>query len=227
MDDKFLDRGVRLALEIGLSLKVELEGVDLPLQSSFVGFINEFIIITPPVPYNQIRHKLFEGAEMLIRYFYNGTIFAFQTKLFAHVEKPINLLFIEYPKLIQKSELRSEKRANCYVDAAFVSGDKENLGAIVDITRTGCQCMIRRKDNKFLIPFKVNDLVLLKAKFPGVKTPMEIHGVVKNLRSSNVETNFGMMFHENTTEVTQKIISWYISTIEKFESSREVQIELS
>ena len=133
MDDKLLNRGVRLALEIGLSLKIELEGVDLPLESSFVGFINEFIIITPPRPYNQIRHKLFEGTEMLIRYFYNGTIFAFQSKLFAHVEKPINLLFIEYPKLIQKSELRSEKRSNCYVETTFVSGDKENAGAIVDL----------------------------------------------------------------------------------------------
>jgi len=226
MDDRLLDKGMRLALEIGLSLKVEMEGVDLPLESSFVGFINEFIIITPPMPYNQIRHKLYDGAEMLIRYFYNGTIFAFQTKLFAHVEKPINLLFIEYPKLIQKSELRSEKRATCYVETTFVNGDKENVGAIVDITRTGCQCMIRRKDNKFLIPFKVNDLIMLKAKFPGVKTSMEIHGVVKNMRASNVEASFGLMFHENTTEVTQKIITWYISTIEKFGSSRAVQIEL-
>ncbi|MBC8316850.1 MAG: flagellar brake protein [Desulfobulbaceae bacterium] len=226
MKEKLFNEGVRLALEIGLNLKVELEGVDLPLESSFVGFINEFIIITPPAPYGQIRHKLFDGAEMLIRYFYNGTIFAFQTKLFAHVEKPINLLFIEYPKLIQKSELRSEKRATCYVETTFVSGEKENKGAILDITRTGCQCRIRRRDNKFLIPFKVNDLVLLKAKFPGVKTPMEIHGVVKNIRSSNIETNFGMMFHENTTEVTQKVITWYISTIENFASSHEVQIKL-
>ena len=51
MQDNLMDKGVRLALEIGLNLKVELEGVDLPLESSFVGFINEFIIITPPMPY--------------------------------------------------------------------------------------------------------------------------------------------------------------------------------
>ena len=114
MRDKLLNQGVRLALEIGLNLKVELEGVDLPLESSFVGFINEFIIITPPMPYSKIQHKLYDGAEMLIRYFYNGTIFAFQTKLYAHVEKPINLLFIEYPKLIQKSELRLAMKCRVY-----------------------------------------------------------------------------------------------------------------
>jgi len=226
MKDNFFDRGVRLALEIGLHLKVELEGVDLPLESSFVGFINEFIIITPPMPYNKIQHKLFEGVEMVIRYFYNGTIFAFQTKLYAHIEKPVNLLFIEYPKLIQKSELRSEKRANCYLNAAFISGEKENKGAILDITKTGCKCLIRRRDNKFLIPFKVNDLVMVQAKFPGVKTPMEIHGIIKNIRSTNIESNFGLMFHENTTEMTQKVIAWYISTIANFSTNREVEIEL-
>jgi hypothetical protein len=35
MDEKIFDQGIRLALERGIRLKIELEGVDIPLESSF------------------------------------------------------------------------------------------------------------------------------------------------------------------------------------------------
>ena len=41
-----------------------------------------YIIITPPSPYHQIQHKLFSGADLVVRYFYHGTIYAFQINSF-------------------------------------------------------------------------------------------------------------------------------------------------
>ena len=227
MNDKMYDQGVRLALELGLRVKIELDGVDIPLESSFCGFVDNYIIITPPSPYHQVQHKLFDGAELVVRYFYQGTIYAFQTKLFAQTDKPVRLLFIYYPKLIQKSELRSEKRSCCYIPAVIEVGEKENNGIIVDIAKSGCHCLIRAKNNKRMIPFKIDDTVKLTCKFPGVKVPLEIIGVVKNLRNSKYEINVGLQFHENTAEVTQKIIGWYLSTIEKFVSAQEIKLDIS
>lgn len=226
MDEKLFNQGVRLALELGIRLKVELEGVDIPLESTFCGFVENYIIITPPNPYHQVQHKLFAGAELVVRYFYNGTIYAFQTKVFSLIDKPLHLLFIHYPKLIQTSELRSEKRSTCYIPAVIRVGDRENRGTIIDIAKSGCHCLVRSSNNTKIIPFKIEDKVVLKCKFPGVKTPLEIIGVVKNLRNNRNEANVGLQFHENTADVTQKIIAWYISTIEKFVSAKEVKLEL-
>ncbi len=226
-DERILNQGVRLALELGIRLKVEIEGVDILLESSFVGFVDEYIIITPPSPYQQIQHKLFDGVGLVIRYFYQGTIYAFQTKLLAHNEKPVSLFFIEYPKLIQKSELRSEKRSFCYIPAVVTKGDKENQATIVDIARSGCHFTVSGKNNKRIMSFKIDDQVSLKCKFPGVKVPIEIIGVVKNIRSSRYENNVGLQFHENTADVTQKIIKWYLSTIEQFVPAGEVKLDLS
>ncbi|MBI5557714.1 MAG: flagellar brake protein [Deltaproteobacteria bacterium] len=226
MDEKMFDKGTRLALELGIRLKIELEGVDIPLESAFCGFVDNYIIISPPSPYHQIQHKLFNGAEMVVRYFYHGTIYAFQTKLFSQIEQPVRLLFIYYPKLIQKSELRSEKRSFCYLPAIVTAGDRENNGTVVDIAKSGCHFMVRGKNNKTLIHFKIGDEVRLNCKFPGVKQTLEIIGVVKNLRSNRVEANVGLQFNENTPDITQKIIAWYISTIEKFVPAHEVKLEI-
>ncbi len=225
-DEKILNQGVRLALELGIRLKVEIGGVDILLESSFVGFVNEYIIITPPAPYQQIQHKMFDGVELVVRYFYQGTIYAFQTRLLSQIEKPTRLLFIEYPKLIQKSELRSEKRSFCFIPAVVSRDDKENQATIVDIARSGCHFTVSGKNNKRLMFFKIEDKVSLKCKFPGVKAPVQIVGVVKNVRSSRYDTNVGVLFHENTADVTQKIIKWYLSTIEQFISAREVMLDL-
>jgi hypothetical protein len=183
-------------------------------------------VITPPSPYHQIQHKLFDGVELVVRYFYQGTIYAFQTRLFSHVQKPVKLLFIEYPKLVQKSELRRERRSFCFIPAVVFSGEFENQATIVDIAKSGCSFTVSGKNNKRLMYFKVDSRVSLRCKFPGVKAKMEIIGVVKNVSSSSYETNVGLLFHENTTEVTQKIIKWYISTIEQFVSASEVKLDL-
>lgn len=205
---------------------MSLKGVDILLESSFVGFVDDYIIITPPSPFHQIQHKLFDGAELVIRYFYQGTIYAFQTRLFSHIKKPAKLLFVEYPKLIQKSELRGEKRSFCFIPAVVSVGDKENQATIADIAKSGCHFTVSGKNNKRLMFFKVGDKVSLKCKFPGVKAPIDIIGVVKNVSSSRYETNVGLQFHENAADVTQKIIKWYLSTIEQFVSASEVKLDL-
>lgn len=226
MDDKLFSQGVRLALELGIRLKVEIEGVDIPLESTFCGFVNNQLIITPPSPYHHVQHKLYDGADLVVRYFYNGTIYAFQTRIYAHIEKPVKLIFIEYPKLIQTSELRSEKRSCCFLETVIVVGEEENKGTIVDIAKSGCHCLVRGRDNTRVIPFKIDDQVKLQCRFPGVKTPLEIIGTVRNLRKSRYEANVGLQFHENTADVTMKIIIWYISTIEKFVSANEVKLDI-
>jgi hypothetical protein len=227
MDEKFFDSGVRLALELGIRLKVELEGVDIPLESSFCGFVDNYIIITPPSPYHQIQHKLFSGADIFVRYFYHGTIYTFQTKIFSLITQPVRLMFIHYPKLIQKSELRSEKRSFCYLPSVIKAANKENDGTIVDITKSGCNFIVRAKNNKMLINFKMGDQINLHCKFPGVKQTLELTGAVRNLRSSRYEANVGLQFEENLPDVTQKIITWYISTIEKFIPVQEVKLDIS
>lgn len=227
MDEKIFEQGIRLALELGIRLKIELDGVDIPLESTFCGFVDNYIIITPPSPYHQIQHKLFSGAELVVRYFYHGTIYAFQTKLFSLIDQPVRLLFIYYPKLIQKSELRSEKRSFCYIPTAIEVGDNENNGTIVDIAKSGCHFLVRGKNNKRLIHFKIGDQVKLNCKFPGVKQTLEIIGVVKNLRTSRYDANVGLQFHENIPDVTLKIITWYISTIEKFIPAQEVKLDFT
>ncbi len=82
--------------------------------------------------------------------------------------------------------------------------------------------MVSRKNNKRLMSFKVGGQVSLMCKFPGVKVPIKITAIVKNVRSSGYESSVGLLFHEDTTSVTKKVIKWYLSTVEQFIPDNEI-----
>ena len=210
-------------LQIGLQLKIEIEGVSMPMESILVGVDGKFIIIRTPSPYQLIEHKLTRGREFIIRYIFDGTVFAFQTKLFESIMQPARLLFLEYPKIIQKNELRDQKRSKCFIPIKISLTGEENRGVLLDITMEGCFCKISKKENNGLISFKIDDEILLLCKFPGIKGQVQICGIVKNLRKNKQELELGINFHNNITAVSKKIISWYISTIENFVSSQEMR----
>lgn len=210
-------------LQIGLLLKIEIEGVSMPLESTLVGVDGKFIIVRTPSPYQLIEHKLTRGREFIIRYIFDGTVFAFQTKLFESIMQPARLLFLEYPKIIQKNELRDQKRSKCFIPTKISLAGEENRGVLLDITRKGCFCKISKKENNGLISFKIDEEILLLCKFPGVKGQIQIPGIIKNLRKNKQELELGINFQKDLTAVSKKIIFWYISTIENFVSSQEMQ----
>lgn len=216
MDFDILNVGTRISLEIGVPMKVEMEGVAIPLTSSFVGIEGNFILIRTPSPYHLIKHKLFKGCELIVKYISHGTVYAFQAKLFGIISEPIRLLVLEYPKVVQRHELRSDKRANCFIPSTIVAGDDEYLGAIVDIAKRGCCCVINKPKDIHIVNFNIDDEILLRAKFPGINGQVPLECAVKNVKKNRKELVLGLIFNDRTAKDSQKIVNWYVSTIETF-----------
>lgn len=215
--DRIDSLGQRISVEMGTPIKLEVTDIELPLQSSIVGLENEkYIIIKAPEPFKRFQHKLYAGNEVIVRYISNGTVFAFQTKLIETITTPIPLLFIEYPKIIQHHELRDQKRINCQIPARLRSHELENVGCIVDMAPTGCRCIIQSKKNSPLIKFDLEDKVIMRCIFPGSPNLISIPGIVKNVKRTTQEYDLGVYFSRDISFESQKIIAWFISTIEKF-----------
>lgn len=209
--------GKRINLEMGTELQIELSDVAMPLYSTLIGMdTDEYLIIKSPTPYNMVKQKLYRGNEIVVKYLYNGTIYAFQSKLIEPISKPFKLLFLEYPKIIEKHELRSFKRAKCFFPAKMIFDKRDCTGLVLDISRRGCRIQIQFVPGESYPIFKIDEQINLYCKFPGIEGDIEISGTLRNLKKTKHEATLGISFSKTNPEEINNIITKYIFSI--FES---------
>jgi hypothetical protein len=207
-----------VSMEIGDQLQVEINGIPSRYQTTFIGMeLNEYLIIKEPVfPHklriSGIKHKLFPGNEITVRYIYKGSVFGFQTKLIEALYTPKRLLFIEYPKSIEKHDLRSTQRIDCYLPAITKIKDEEMQGIIIDINLKGCRCLIKAVENCNLPVVQKDDQIALRCHFPGEQDEQVFSGKVRNLKRDSQGMTLGLQFQEISVGI-QDIIAQYISTV--------------
>lgn len=207
--------GRRISVEIGIPVKVELEGIEIPLQSSIVGLeANNYIIIKTPEPFRRIEHKLFKGNSLIVRYISAGTVYAFQSNVIEIITKPLSLLFVEYPKIIQRHDLREQRRINCHIPVHVSFDSKENIGYILDIAASGCRCLVKGANNPNLITYDLDDQLTLKCVIPGIKEVTTLHGKIKNLKRTRKEVDIGINFNIDLPRESKKMIAWFLSTMD-------------
>jgi len=215
LPDEIANLGQRIAVDIGIPVKIELEGIEFALQSTIVGLENnKYIIIKAPEPFQRVEHKLFKGNDLIVRYISDGTVYAFQTKVMETILKPVPLLFVEYPRIIQHHDLRVQKRLDCHIPVRVVLDDQENIGCILDLAVSGCRCIIRAAKNKTLLPCDLDNRLNLKCIIPGSKEIITLTGIVKNLKRTRKEIDLGINFETNLTGENRKILAWFLSTID-------------
>ncbi len=213
-----LATGKRLSIEVGSQLQVEIEGIPSRHQTTFLGMeLFEYLIIKIPVFPHKIRldvikHKLFPGNQITVRYLYEGSVFGFQTKLIEALFMPKRWLVLEYPEAIAQHDLRSEKRIDSFLPTTTNIKDKETQGIIVDINQNGCRYLIKAvKDMKFP-PVQMDDQITLRCQFPGEQDEQVVSGIVRNIKRDSQEMALGIQFRKMTDNLYD-IISLYISTI--------------
>lgn len=214
----YLVKEKHVHLGIGSLLQVEIKGIPSRYQTTFIGMeLYEYLIIKEPAFPRKIRvsgfkHKLFPGNEITVRYIYKGSVFGFQTKLIEALYTPKRLLFIEYPKAIEKHNLRSTKRIDCHLPAITEIKDIETQGIILDINESGCRCLIKATENVKLPVVQNDDQITLRCHFPGNQDEQMVSGLVKNIKRKSQKMTLGIQFHEMTVEL-HNMIEQYTSTV--------------
>lgn len=217
----YLATGRRILIELGSQLQIEIEGVAFRFKSVLVGMeSDEYLIIKTPMvpsdaPFSSIKQKLFQGTQIIVRYIYKGTVFGFQSKLIESISTPVRLLFVEYPKIVENYDLRSQERTDCFLPAKIKIMDKEEHGAILDISEKGCRCLIKALKDEKLPSAQIDEQVTLTCQFPGIGAEQVVLGNVKNISRDKQEMILGIAFHEIAARV-KDIIDQYLSNIKQF-----------
>jgi hypothetical protein len=207
----------RICLDIGTKLRVEIQGVHMTLESNLVGMEEgQYLIIRTPSPLSAIKNKLFIGNDMIVKYLYKGSVFAFQTRLMEILTKPVKLLFLEYPKLVESHEIRAHKRINCFIPSNVNFGKEEKQAVIGDISNGGGSCIFKIIKNEKVPSIRLNSHISLTCQFPGMEDPVLLHGEIKNIKKNLEEVKIGFVFTERNVEETKNIISQYVFSLSDF-----------
>ncbi len=129
-------------LEIDIPTKIvfQLNGVESFLKSELVGMDpDNYLIVKSPRGDLQIKNKIAPGNLVLVNYLYRGCVYTFQSHILGSAERPFNLFFLSYPKVVSRKELRRDKRVDCYLAATLNVNGETLHGAIVDISQSGCK----------------------------------------------------------------------------------------
>lgn len=212
-----METNVQINIELGTKLLLELEDVNIPINSSFVGLkMNEFFIASQPSNYSMIKHKLFPGNPMIIKYLHNGTVYAFPTKIIDIIDKPVQMLLFVYPKFLQSQTIRSYRRNDCLIPAKVMVNGVERNGIIKDLSEEGCGCSFKYQPSS-RVKFRVASNITLYCQFPGREGDVELCGIIQNTRKEGNNEIVGLRF-ENISEQASSIIYDYLVFISSQQS---------
>ena len=216
MEDIFeLHESEGIYIDIGTQVYIDIEGVDFTVTSIFVGLLkNEFLIVTLPRRFRSVKNKLYPGSKMVVKYLYDGCVFAFQTSVIEIITKPIRTLALEYPKIVQQRELRVIKRNNVVIPGRVEAKKTEFPIVIFDISKNGCRFTYH--DTRNITTLKENDLLRVYCRFPGIADEIGAMATVRNVKRENKQISVGIKFQDMTRAFLNPLMHFLFS-IEGFE----------
>jgi c-di-GMP-binding flagellar brake protein YcgR len=205
------NEGMRLNMELGSQLLIQVEGIEKSFKSNLVGLMpREFLIVAMPMP-NKIS-GLQQGSRVFVNYLSLGHAYEFGSSVSGIISKPFPLIFLSYPEIVQKLDLRKNSRVNCYIPAIANLKKTELKGIISDISRTGCRFIIKVPPILQLQQILVVDEIKISFPLPEMNDVYEFAGNVRNTTQDRGGIAWGIEFEKLDTEVSIKIDD-YISKL--------------
>lgn len=208
---KNLNEGMRLNIELGSQLLIQVEGIEKSFKSNLIGLMpQEFLIIGMPEAHPIC--DLQTEKNLFVNYLSLGNAYEFNSSILGIISKPFPLVFLSYPERVQKIDIRKNSRVNCYIPAIANLKKTELKGVISDISRTGCRFIIKVPPILQLQQILVVDEIKISFPLSGVKDVYEFQGIVRNTTQDKERIAWGIEFEKLDTEVSNRIED-YISKL--------------
>ena len=210
-----LNKNDGVFIDIGTQVYLEIEGVTFSVTSIFIGLLkDEFMIITLPKRYKSVKTKLFAGNTTVVKYLFNGCVYAFQTSIIEMITTPIKALTLGYPKVIQERELRGTKRNDVVIPGRIEAKKTEFAVIVNDINKHGCR--FKYLDRKSTAaPLREGDILRIYCQFPGFADEIGAMACVRNVRREKGQLSIGAEFQDMTKTFLTPLMHFLFS-IEDF-----------
>ena len=203
-----------LDYKLGAPLQVEITGLTKRIESELLGvFPNRCLMIRLPESRAFFFHERSRiGSKVIVRYIHDGYVFGFNAKLLDTLFVPAKILFITYPKTVEKFNLRASPRFQCMLPATFNFKDRSYSGIILDISEGGCRYLIKASEDRSLPLIEINQRAMIHFRLPGASEKHITFTLIKNMHIDFDELRLGLQFIDVPDSV-RSAVATYISEI--------------
>lgn len=204
------DKGKRLFIELGTHIQLEIKGMDLSLKSELIGMEVGKYLILKSHQVDDDKLKLLKKNKIVAKYLHKHVVLGFQTKAISIISDPENIIFLEYPEIIENYNIRTEQRFHCFFPVKVEIAYNIVEGIILDINVEGCCCMV--KDLKIFDEQSLDKIVLYLQDM-NMKNELALLGKIKSIRRKKDELHIGIMFDKMNSS-TPALIEYLFPTLE-------------
>ena len=135
--------GVKMRVDIGKNVVVRIPDVESSYRGRIVGYDPyEYIVLSVRLP-SRVRQAISQRGQIILKYLHKGTVYGFRTYVIDAIRRPAPLVFIEYPSIIEKIELRRQTRCEVNIDGSLHTRTGEHECLVMNISTTGCKISAR------------------------------------------------------------------------------------
>lgn len=192
----------QLPVPLGGELLAEISKMNLRLKISLVG-IEKGNFLLAKVPPNDLvgtfRSEAVRESDIRMTFLHEDRVYGFTTEILNIVSNPAKLFFFAYPKNIEAMNVRSDARYECVLPAITMLGHEIISMVIVDISREGCQCLVKTSNVRNQSVFgllQVDKRMDIKVQFPGSEYQSGLTGKIRTLSRDADKILLGVKFEE-------------------------------
>ncbi len=206
--------GMRLSIEVGTPLTLEVEGIEARINCNLIGIKPDHYLIVD-IPPSGIGAELFEAGQITVRYLFFGNIYGFRTIVLKAITEPSRLMFLSYPESVASHNLRNKDRVRCYIPAKAVVYETELKGVILDLSSDGCKFAMIVSENEAALVIARGDEITLFLPLLGKEGTVTFQAVVRHVINDDERIIFGVQFEQILDEVRAEIDE-YIDKVKRF-----------
>lgn len=202
--------GVQLDVTPGKEVIVRIPGRKQSYRGKIVGLDPyDYVIVKVRLP-SAIREELKFGGTLVVKYVHQGTIYGFKAQVLNTISSPAQLVFFEYPDVIERLVLRRQARTDCNIDGMLHTTESEIECMIINVSETGCKLSARAGARDPIHQTKVDDALIVAMNL-GNFGELKIAIAVKNISLEKGIISMGCMF----LDISKKEMSTIQSYLEK------------
>lgn len=207
-----LNHGERLSLEIGSRLEIDVGSPPARLKSRLVGMESGSYLIARLPETAGFGDTLVPGAEVKVRFECSGNLYGFESSVIDFYSRSLPLLILTYPKAVDRHELRTHPRVDCFFPATARMEASEFQGNITDISIGGCRYVSHQMTEQDIHKLTLEKRLVVYIRFPGDELSQAVKGQVRSVRHDGEKAILGLQFEDPEPDLVEKLSDFIDAT---------------
>ncbi|MEN6440595.1 MAG: HD domain-containing phosphohydrolase [Syntrophobacter sp.] len=197
---------------IGTRFSLQCQASGEKTQSTMVGIKEgECIILAPSDSIGFWNLKA--GMSLIVRYIFGGAAYGFKTYITEILHHPSHLLFVAYPKRIERHALRCERRIECSLPAIMETGGERTRCIVLDLSYKGCRVAIKSPAaDRAHGPVEEN--IAISIQLPGANEAACLRGTIRNIDTTEEGQIIGIQFSKLSAQAAERWRIYIAETLE-------------